>query len=308
MSSLILGGTNVSGMSVAALLRVTAAIEVATAAALLILPGLTVALLFGPIPDTAPSMLLARMFGAPLLSLAVMCWSASSGPRDRAAPHVGAMLLYNVIVAALLVYAGTLLGLAGVALWPAVVAHALLAGWCVAALFQGGGRAPRSTARPRDESRGGRTTNRGIPPGGKRPGDLQSALPMDKSQHGSERTELMLKTMLLGCVVSMTLVGATKADPVDLSAYADANGFIDVQELTCAQLANTYQEDANALTTWYSGWYNGLAHKHFLDLKKGREAEHEVIVYCKDHPSEKIIHAIGVVFKDMRAEMGIKMK
>ena len=81
-----------------------------------------------------------------------------------------------------------------------------------------------------------------------------------------------------------------------------------MQELTCGQLANTYQEDANALTTWYSGWYNGLAHKHFLDLKKGKEAEHEVIVYCKDHPDEKIIHAIGVVFKDMRAEMGIKMK
>jgi hypothetical protein len=62
-----------------------------------------------------------------------------------------------------------------------------------------------------------------------------------------------------------------------------------VQALTCAQLANTYQEDANALTSWYSGWYNGLAHKHFMDYKKGRGAEH-------------LIHAIGVVFKDMRAE------
>ena len=118
----------------------------------------------------------------------------------------------------------------------------------------------------------------------------------------------MLKTMVLGCLAGMALIGAAKADPVDLSTFADKNGFIDVQELTCGQLANTYQEDANALTTWYSGWYNGLSHKHFLDLKKGREAEHEVIVYCKDHPDEKIIHAIGVVFKDMRAEMGIKMK
>jgi hypothetical protein len=63
-----------------------------------------------------------------------------------------------------------------------------------------------------------------------------------------------------------------------------------------------------ALAIWYSGWHHGLAHKHFLDLKKGREAEHGVIVYCKDHPDEKIIHAIGVMFKDMRAEMGIKMK
>ena len=118
----------------------------------------------------------------------------------------------------------------------------------------------------------------------------------------------MLKTTVLGCGAAMALLGAAKADPVDLSAYADANGFIDVQKLTCGQLANTYQEDANALATWYSGWYNGLAHKHYLDYRKGREAEHLVIEYCKAHPDEKITHAIGVVFKDMRAEMGIEMK
>jgi hypothetical protein len=42
--------------------------------------------------------------------------------------------------------------------------------------------------------------------------------------------------------------------------------------------------------------------------RRGNEAEHEVIVYCKDHPDEKIIDAIGVLFKDIRAEMGVKMK
>ena len=77
---------------------------------------------------------------------------------------------------------------------------------------------------------------------------------------------------------------AAKADPVDLSAYVDANGFIDVQALTCAQLANTYQSDANVLMAWYSGWYNGLGHKHYMDYKKGRELEHLVIEYCKAAP------------------------
>jgi len=28
----------------------------------------------------------------------------------------------------------------------------------------------------------------------------------------------------------------------DLKAYADANGYLDVQKLTCAQLAGTWQE------------------------------------------------------------------
>jgi hypothetical protein len=118
----------------------------------------------------------------------------------------------------------------------------------------------------------------------------------------------MKKTMLLGFAAAMTLIGAAKADPVDLSAYADKNGFIDVQALTCAQLANTYQEDANALATWYSGWYNGLAHKHFADFKKGKIVEHDVIEYCKAHPDEKIIHAIGVILKDIRAEKTMMIK
>jgi hypothetical protein len=119
----------------------------------------------------------------------------------------------------------------------------------------------------------------------------------------------MRKAVVLGSAAAlMTIGGAMAQTPVDLTAYADKNGFIDVQTLTCAQLAGTYQEDANALATWYSGWYNGLAHKHFLDLKRGKEAEHEVIVYCKEHPDKKIIQAIAVVFKDMRAEAGIRMK
>ena len=86
---------------------------------------------------------------------------------------------------------------------------------------------------------------------------------------------------------ALAMLGAAKADPVPLSTYADANGFIDVQTLTCGQLANTYQEDANALTSWYSGWYNGLAHKHYADFKKGREVEHQVIEYCKAHPTRR---------------------
>jgi hypothetical protein len=118
----------------------------------------------------------------------------------------------------------------------------------------------------------------------------------------------MSKALFLGAATAVAMVGAASADPVALDSYVDANGFIDVQTLTCGQLANTYQEDANALTTWYSGWYNGLAHKHYLDYKKGREAEHLVIEYCKEHQNEKIVHAIGVVIKDMRIEMGVKMK
>jgi hypothetical protein len=149
MSVRSLNGTSASGAGVVALLRVTAAFEAATAAGLLILPALMLALLFGSMPDTASSLLLARLFGAPLLSLSVMCWAASKESGGRAVlSHVAAMLLYNMIVAALLLYSAMILRLVGVALWPAVIAHALLAGWCVAGLAQGARRATEIDAAP----------------------------------------------------------------------------------------------------------------------------------------------------------------
>lgn len=117
----------------------------------------------------------------------------------------------------------------------------------------------------------------------------------------------MHKTLIIAAVLGLTSIGGARAQ-ADLSTYADAKGYLDVQKLTCAQLAGTWQQDADMLTTWYSGWYNGLAHKHMLNVARAKEAEHEVIVYCKPHPNKKIIEAIAVVFKDMRAAMGIKMK
>jgi hypothetical protein len=82
---------------------------------------------------------------------------------------------------------------------------------------------------------------------------------------------------------------------------------MDVQALTCGQLANTYQEDADALTMWYAGWYNGLAKGHMFNLKQAKQLEHELILYCKANQDKKIIEGIAVVFKDERAKRGIKL-
>ena len=117
----------------------------------------------------------------------------------------------------------------------------------------------------------------------------------------------MRKTIIVAALLGLSSMQAAHAQ-TDLSAYADANGYLDVQKLTCGQLAGTWQQDADMLTTWYSGWYNGLARKHMLNVARAKEAEHEVIEYCKAHPNEKIIEAIAVIFKDMRAKLGIKMK
>jgi hypothetical protein len=109
-------------------------------------------------------------------------------------------------------------------------------------------------------------------------------------------------------IVLAALIGLVTpaAAQVDLSTYADKDGYIDVQALTCAQLANTFQEDADYLTVWYSGWYNGLAKKHVMLVDRAKTLEHRVIVYCKQNPTKKVIEAIDTVFKAYRAEKGIK--
>jgi hypothetical protein len=117
-----------------------------------------------------------------------------------------------------------------------------------------------------------------------------------------------MRNAIILAAMGLAVVASDARAQVDLSAYADAQGFLNVQTLTCAQLANTWQGDADRLTAWYSGWYNGLAKKHYMDIVKGKEAEHEVIVYCKANPEIRIIQAIEVVFKSMRERMGIEVK
>ncbi|KRE15060.1 hypothetical protein ASE63_17630 [Bosea sp. Root381] len=114
-----------------------------------------------------------------------------------------------------------------------------------------------------------------------------------------------MRTLILAAAIVISGSLSSANAQVELKTYADANGYLDVQKLTCAQLAGTFQEDADMLTTWYSGWYNGLGKKHFINIGRGKEAEHEVIVYCKANPKVTVIKAIGLVFDKMRKERGI---
>ena len=115
-----------------------------------------------------------------------------------------------------------------------------------------------------------------------------------------------MKFAILLCATTMLASGAARAQ-VDLTTYADANGNLDVQALTCAQLAGTWQEDADFLTVWYSGWYNGLAGYSKLKVDRAKELEHRVIVYCKANPKTKVITAMDINIKLMRKEQGIKV-
>src|SRR5271156_3284649 len=117
----------------------------------------------------------------------------------------------------------------------------------------------------------------------------------------------MRKIMMSAAVAAaLMMAGSSAKAQVNLSEYADPEGFLDIQTLTCAQLAGTWQDQADLLASWYSGWYNGLAKKHYMDIRKGREAEHELIVYCKANPQLRISQSIEGGFKAMRGKTGMK--
>ena len=104
----------------------------------------------------------------------------------------------------------------------------------------------------------------------------------------------------LGLVAAGTLIASAAQAQVELKTYADEKGYINVRALTCAQLANTYQEDANFLGTWYSGWWNGHMKRHSININRTKEGIHEVIVYCKAHPDDKVVDAVDAFVKKVQ--------
>jgi hypothetical protein len=118
------------------LLILTAVLEAGTGFALLAVPSMVASLLFATSLDSPAGLAVARVAGVPLLALGVACWLARHDGQSRAAKGlVGAMVLYNAAIAAVLVYAFIGGELSGIGLWPVVVVHALMTIWCVMLLL-----------------------------------------------------------------------------------------------------------------------------------------------------------------------------
>ena len=126
-------------MTTKALQTATAIIEAGAGLALLVVPSLTASLLLGMPLDSPAATNLARVGGAAILALALVCWFARRNAQSPASRGlVAAMLFYNIAVAAVLAFAGLVDGLQGVLLWPAVVFHVAMGVWCIAGLSRSG--------------------------------------------------------------------------------------------------------------------------------------------------------------------------
>jgi len=116
------------------LLKLTAIIEAATGLGLIAVPAIVVRLLLDAEMSGA-TIPLGRVAGVALLALGVACWLARDDTQTRAARGlVSAMVLYNLGAVIILGSAGLGSQPVGIALWPAVILHAAMGGWCVACL------------------------------------------------------------------------------------------------------------------------------------------------------------------------------
>lgn len=84
---------------------------------------------------------------------------------------------------------------------------------------------------------------------------------------------------------------------VRLSQYADANGNIDVQQLTCGELAGASDADADFILTWYSGLYHGIAKQRIVNPARVRYLIGNVMRYCKTYPEKKLVSVMELWLK-----------
>ena len=92
---------------------------------------------------------------------------------------------------------------------------------------------------------------------------------------------------------------------VDLTKFADPKGSIDVQQLTCGQLAMASQADTDFILLWSSGWYRrGLAKSTPSTCRGSREGIRNVIAYCKANKDKRVVQAMDLFLKDERRWAG----
>lgn len=116
------------------LLIVTAIIEGLTGLTLAFAPSFLASILLGTSLTDPSAILIARLAGAALITIAIACWL--SVREIHSSIMVKAMIGYNIFSIILLVYAGLIESISGPGLWPAVLLHLGLLIWCLSSLWK----------------------------------------------------------------------------------------------------------------------------------------------------------------------------
>ncbi|MFI5154160.1 MAG: hypothetical protein ACHQET_12545 [Chitinophagales bacterium] len=117
---------------------ISALIESGAGLIFLIAPSMAVSILLGS-SINAVGIMLGRVAGAALFSLAIVCWFARKNEESRTTKGLGvAMLFYNLTVSGILLYGVLGVNLQGSGLWPLVFLHTVMAIWCIRSLLMNG--------------------------------------------------------------------------------------------------------------------------------------------------------------------------
>jgi hypothetical protein len=120
----------------------TALGEVGAGLFALVLPSVAQSLLLGADHVVPETIFFARIAGVALLAIGIACWLGRSDQYSAAQNGLlVSILIYDLAAAVILAYSGYV-GLVGIALWPAVLVHCVLAAWCVACLRSRPGSLP----------------------------------------------------------------------------------------------------------------------------------------------------------------------
>jgi hypothetical protein len=84
---------------------------------------------------------------------------------------------------------------------------------------------------------------------------------------------------------------------VTLGSLVNASGVVDVQRLSCAELADAAPDEARMFLSWYSGWYAGTAKKRGLNPSRTQNAIHAVMDHCKANRDKKIVQVMELMLR-----------
>ena len=84
-------------------------------------------------------------------------------------------------------------------------------------------------------------------------------------------------------IATIIFAAASCRTDADLTASADASGYINVQERASADVRRADKEGASGSHLGTAAGTNGLANKHYFSIACSKELEHEVTVW-KAHP------------------------
>ena len=89
----------------------------------------------------------------------------------------------------------------------------------------------------------------------------------------------------------------TQQPRIASAQFADANGNLDVQRLTCGHIAEASAEEVELLLAWYSGADSGPAKRRVINMLRLRTASRNTADYCKANRDVALIKVMQLFLK-----------